>query len=278
MGSTKIEWATHVWNPVTGCSPVSEGCTNCYAQANSRRFWKGRPFTDVKLHEDRLVEPLKWRKPRRVFVCSMGDLFHENLKAFEIENVLGIADRAVEEAKGKAPYQPSVFMFLTKRAQRMREVVTNWIELCRKHGVEPDLRFLWFGVTAENQARANERIPHLLRTPAVVRFVSVEPMLGRINLERASCDCPWPEDAMKTRHHLDCPCSRFPLPRNMPLDWVVCGAETGPRKREMEWGWATNLYLQAHHAGVPFFFKKNSQGDDRFNAGLPSIRQFPRLA
>jgi protein gp37 len=212
---TKIEWATETWNPVTGCTPVSEACQNCYAKRMANRL-RGRfgypedePFR-VTLHPEKLDEPLKWKKPRRVFVCSMGDLFHEDVPHSAIQKVL----YRVRMAKWHT------FLILTKRPERMRAFFMQYY-------VTGHIPNLWLGVTAENQARADERIPILLQIPAAVRFVSVEPMMGPVDLS-------W--------------C-------NYTLDWVICGGETGPGARPMHPDWARSLRDQCQEAGTPFFFK-----------------------
>ena len=199
MGKTKIEWADSVWNPVTGCTPVSEGCERCFARRMANRL-KGRygypkddPFR-VTLHPDKLEQPLRWKKPRQVFVPSMGDLFHEDVDEKYIAKVLAICDLAREHT----------YMILTKRPSRMASLFNDedfqfhvgWFQsqVVREFGLpEPKeigswpLKNVWLGVTAENQQRADERIPILLQIPAAKRFVSVEPMLELINIIR-SCD------------------------------------------------------------------------------------------
>jgi len=200
MAETTIEWVKDpdgtlgkVWNPVTGCSPVSEGCQNCYARRFAHRL-RGRfgypvdePFR-VTLHPERLGEPLRWRKPRRVFVASMGDLFHPDVPEEFIANVLETVCWCPEHT----------FLVLTKRPGRMAELFcgSRFRGLLAKqflYGVEESIFIhhprrdwplpnLWLGVTAENQRRADERIPILLQIPAAVRWVSCEPLLSAIDL------------------------------------------------------------------------------------------------
>jgi len=168
MGTTKIDWAEKSWNPVTGCTPVSAGCANCYAAKMAKRLAGryGYPADDpfrVTLHEDRLEEPLHWRKPSRVFVCSMGDLFHEDVPEDVIWQVIEKAWQAKQHT----------FLLLTKRPRRMADVLTHsmlWL-----NDTPPNI---WIGTSIENQQTAYERIPHLLNAPAAVRFVSCEPLLG----------------------------------------------------------------------------------------------------
>lgn len=172
---TKIEWAQETWNPITGCTPVSEGCQHCYARRMATRL-RGRcgypaddPFR-VTFHPDRLGQPLKWKKPRMIFVCSMGDLFHDLPPP---EGSWPIVDRILRVCNDCPQH---IFLLLTKRIEHawyyFRSPVYNGnysrSELLGKN--------IWLGVTAENQQRADERIPILLQIPAAVRFVSVEPM------------------------------------------------------------------------------------------------------
>ena len=241
MGTTKIEWAERTWNPVTGCTPISEGCQNCYAERMSKRL-AGRagypaeePF-QVTLHPDRLEEPLRWRKARKVFVCSMSDLFHDDVPDDFIEKVFNVMDRcgAEHNATGNRGH---IFMVLTKRPHRMKAFVDRWWRSFQAHGVEPYMERIWLGVTAENQDQADKRIPILLQIPAAVKFVSVEPMLGRLTLD-------------------DYINAYYPGPLGDGISWVICGGETGPGARPMHPDWVRSLRDQCEEAGVPFFFKQ----------------------
>ena len=231
MAKTRIEWAEVVWNPVSGCTPISEGCQNCYAKrmANRLRGRCGYPADDpfrVTLHPEKLEEPLKWKKPRRVFVCSMGDLFHEQVPDEYIAKVWEVMSNASQHT----------FLVLTKRPQRMKDFLARlgWyihdrdgypMEAVLDEGGKYTLKNVWLGVTAENQQRADERIPILLQIPAAVRFVSIEPMLGPVVIPEE-----WP-------------------------DWVICGGETGPGARPIHPDWVRSLRDQCQVAGTPFFFK-----------------------
>lgn len=229
MGKTKIEWAEETWSPITGCTKISAGCTNCYAERMANRlanipgsgYDKDNPF-GVKFHPDRLDQPLKWKKPRKVFVCSMGDIFHEDMP-FEwlwlVWQRMGSARR-------------HTFMVLTKRAENM--CVETSLRL-------PVLPNVWLGVTAENQDAADKRIPWLMKTPAAKRFVSVEPMLGPVDLDTIN--------------------GAFGCVDVGDLDWVICGGETGPGARPMNPDWARSLRDQCVSADVPFFFKKHGEGN-----------------
>jgi protein gp37 len=239
---SRIEWCDATWNPVTGCTPVSAGCQNCYAKRMAGRFPKLHhygpmagtcaAFHHIVFHPERLDQPLHWRKPRRIFVCSMGDLFHED--AIETYHP------RIWEAMGAAYWH--TFMILTKRPKRMRAALsdTGWLRptLMNMGTSDPATwKHVWLGVSVEDQATAEERIPILLRIPAAKRFVSVEPMLGPVGLNMIWG--PWKSE----------------------LDWVICGAETGPHKRRMELAWARDLRWQCAAAGVPFFFKRDSDGN-----------------
>jgi len=228
---TKIEWATETWNPVTGCSKTSPGCDNCYAERMPKRLAGrcGYPAVpnsfDVTLHPNRLEQPLKWKPSRRVFVCSMGDLFHEDVPFKYITEIFSVMARC--------PHH--VFQVLTKRPARALE----WFGYPSDFNLEP-LPNIWFGVTTEDQQRADERVPLLLQIPAAVRFVSAEPMLGPVDMRPLHDH--WSEGSGRL------------------VDWVICGAETGPGTRPMDLEWARNLRDQCASAGVPFFFKKDSSG------------------
>ncbi|MDH5477805.1 MAG: phage Gp37/Gp68 family protein [Nitrospinota bacterium] len=227
MSKTKIEWADRVWNPVTGCTKISPGCKNCYAERMSRRLGKikgsGYPPADpfaVTIHPDRLEEPLKWRKPSRVFVCSMGDLFHEKVPRDFIHRVIYIP----------RVFPQHTFMFLTKRPQRMREVLLSPIRymlpLHYKEGFP--LLNVWLGVSIEDQTTADDRIPWLLHTPAAKRFVSFEPALEPVDM----------------------------TPYLSELDWVIMGGESGPGARPMHPDWARKVRDDCKETGAPFFFKQ----------------------
>jgi protein gp37 len=314
VARTKIEWATHVWNPVTGCTPVSEGCRNCYARRISKRL-VGRfgypvdePFR-VTLHEDRLKEPLTWKGSRRVFVCSMGDLFHDDVPDEFIARVWWVMGQCAGYLD-PSRYRGHTFLVLTKRPERMREWLKGWSDQgTRKHWIEsfgevydwmsgpkhwPDVFYnVWLGVTAENQKRADERIPVLLQVPAAKRFVSVEPMLGPVDLSkwlfnlRIPCSCGFTFDSAQASvcEHggtFRCPvcgtckCDKeskwrregklldgepgwdwlHPAVQRQPLiDWVICGGETGPGARPVHPEWVRSLRDRCQDAGVPFFFK-----------------------
>jgi len=264
---TKIEWATDSWNPITGCTPISEGCQNCYAERMSKRLAGrcGYPSEDpfkVTLHPDKLDQPLRWKKPRMIFVCSMGDLFHKDVPFDQISQVFDVMcswrwPTKEAECSGDASLLEDpghTFMVLTKRPERIPEWL-SWLghywpgDSPVNINLEAEGHFgkhIWFGVTAENQARADERIPILMQIPAAVRFVSVEPMLGPMDLEIWG-QYEHPDNEGYGVDAIKC------------LDWIICGGETGPGARPMRPDWVRSLRDQCQAAGTPFFFK--SWGD-----------------
>lgn len=229
---TAIEWCDATWNPITGCSPCSPGCEHCYAKRMAERFPQTHgyavggdcdelapvPFERVLFHPDRLDQPSRWRKPRRIFVCSMGDLFHPHVSNGWRAVVFGEMQDADQHT----------FMVLTKRPEAMEYWAKNWWP-----SIEPNV---WLGVTVCNQAEADAKIPALLRTPAERRFVSIEPMLGPVSLGV-------PIEGPGTLTALDL------------LDLVIVGGETGPGARPMRHEWACDVLDQCDAAGVSFFYK-----------------------
>ena len=175
---TGIEWTDTTWNPVTGCTKVSPGCAHCYAETITLRFKRGGPYlpskTTIVLHPDRLDAPGKWRTPRRVFVNSMSDLFHEEVPLEFVREVFG----KMEE------YPKHIYQVLTKRPARMLEYA-EWTG----DGEWP--AHVWAGVSVENQYWAEGRIPLLTRVPAAIRFLSVEPLLKPVDLRGFLEDIQW---------------------------------------------------------------------------------------
>jgi protein gp37 len=234
-----IEWTDATWNPVTGCSKVSAGCKHCYAErdwarlaANPQTRYYGRAFTDVQCHDDVLPLPLRWAKPRRIFVNSMADLFHPDVPDEFIADVF----------RTMAWAHQHTFQVLTKRPERMRRLLSDYefqdavTDNAHECADWPwPLANVWLGVSVEDQTTADERIPLLLQTPAVVRWISAEPLLGPISL-----DC-WPV---------------FGEDEKPFLHWVVGGGESGPLARPMHPAWARSLRDQCAAAGVPFLFKQ----------------------
>lgn len=231
---TKIEWSDATWNPVTGCSKVSAGCANCYAERWAARLdgmgvAKYRRGFRPTCHFGSLAEPDGWRRPRRVFVCSMGDLFHEAVPFWFIERVFETMERNDQH----------VYQLLTKRADRLA-----WIagELSWPPNV-------WIGVSVEDDEHVS-RIAALREIPARVRFVSLEPLLG-------------PVPSLLTG------LEELPDPLEL-LDWIIVGGESGRRARPMPEAWPARIRDAAVRRGIPFFFKQHSEADhrrDRFLEG-----------
>ena len=234
-----IEWTDATWNPTTGCTKVSPACANCYIERTLPFRVRGRKFIKgdipVELHPGRLNAPLKRRKPTMYFVNSLSDLFHADIPEEFIERVF--------DTMALTPRH--TFQVLTKRPERMRQLVETFAS---KH-TAPDgsgwpLPNVWLGVSVENQHFADERIPLLLETPAAVRFISAEPLLGPVDLR------DWPK-MFRNDHVLD--------PTGIAynsLDWVIVGGESGPRLRPTDPAWIRLLRDQCVAAGVPFFFKQ----------------------
>jgi protein gp37 len=310
MGSkTSIEWTRGddgregcTWNPVRGCSIVSPGCENCYAMRVAARFsnkdepyeglarfspkrripqWTGK----VRLVEEHLADPIRWTRPRRIFVNSMSDLFHEKLSDDEIAAVFGVMASAPRHT----------FQILTKRATRMREwfekfaqgggasqpiraalaarrfVDDKRITGCHGDKIAPwPLPNVWVGVSVENQKAAKDRLTELQETPAAVRFISYEPALELVDLREwlplrdaegncTQCGCEWsyrdrktvaPPATQITRH--DCP----PGFRARAIHWVIVGGESGPGSRPFDIAWARSVASQCREAGVACFVKQ----------------------
>ena len=265
--NSKIEWTDATWQPITGCSIASPGCTNCYAMRlagtrlndhpsragltkciNGNHVWTG----EVRFNEKWLTQPLRWRKPRKIFVCAHGDLFHDSVPDGWIDRVFAIMALAPQHT----------FQVLTKRSKRMHKYLTGapWgaIEDAADEiltGGNPfhvpetldrakaatainrrPLPNVLLGVSAEDQKRADERIPDLIATPAAKRFVSIEPMLGPVDLTKMFFN---------------------PAEFKELLHLVICGGESGPGARPMHPAWPRGLLDQCKAAGVPFFFKQH---------------------
>lgn len=273
--NSAIEWTDATWNPIVGCSVVSPGCANCYAMRQAARIeamyvgrhlkhGNGAPFQPSPyagttqpskagavwtgkvaiVNDHDLTRPLRWTRPRRIFVNSMSDMFHESVPDAWIDRVFAVMALAPQHT----------FQVLTKRSRRMRSYVSEVRETWCKRGPPtpgneriqdaataitgeewlPDtpatwpLPNVWLGVSAEDQIRADERLPDLRATPSAVRFVSAEPLLGPIN---------------------------FGLPKTH-LDWIIVGGESGPQARPMSANWAREIRDQCAAANVPFFFKQ----------------------
>jgi protein gp37 len=268
-----IEWTDATWNPVRGCTKVSAGCKNCYAERFAERFRgvPGHAFEqgfDVRLVPDALDLPLRWKKPRRVFVNSMSDLFHEDVPFHYVDQVFGVM-AACRYGRDGGPGH--TFQILTKRAERMKTYLSTdrrraWAFAGARigGGEDPDPMFdqidlgpqalpnVWLGVSVEDQAAADERIPELLATKAAVRFLSCEPLLGPVDLRRVGGDTDSldPDD---TGHESGGPAGWISGPA---IDWVIVGGESGSRARAMEEAWARSIVEQCRAASVPVFVKQ----------------------
>jgi len=280
---SKIEWTDRVWNPVTGCTKISTGCENCYAERMAKRMHAmGQPNYkkgfEVTEHPHMLERPFRLRNPYKIFVCSMGDLFHGKVSFEYIAAVFGVM----------AANPQHQFQVLTKRPGTMK-LWFEWISHFKdgeslncayqllyherayhpkedggpihcKWGPDPDAAWplpnVWLGVTAENQKTADERIPLLLQCPAAVRFVSCEPLLGSIDLTELTL--VQPDQKWGVGVHLDALSGHVKGPDEMinKLDWVIAGCESGPRRRETKKEWVNDLQQQCGEAGVPFFLKQ----------------------
>ncbi len=262
MGTTGIDYVTKSWNIVHGCDPVSEGCQRCWAKRMARRL-RGRAGYPtekdgfaVTIRPDRLCEPLGWKTPERVAVGFMGDLFHDEVDEKFIAKVFAIMALGLRHT----------FQVLTKRPERMRDYlaargksIEPWERAVRDEGftlkfdskclVPFPLPNVWLGVSAEDQERADERIPHLLDTPAAVRFVSAEPLLGPIEFDHLLGSTV---DAIRGRSFEQI----FGDDETPRLDWVIVGGESGPKARPMHPDWARDIRDQCKAAGIPFFFKQ----------------------
>ena len=283
---SSIEWTDATWNPSRArnrvthkvgwiCVHVSAGCENCYSEDMNAWRGNGEPFTpsglrdvDVFLDETMLMVPLRWRTPRKVFVCSMTDLFGEWVPDDWIDRIFAVmALTCTRSSDGTGRH---TFQVLTKRPQRMLDYMRAaegrvWRaqeELAYRLDDEsppkdlpfvPDrfwrwpLEGVWLGVSVENQATADERIPLLLQTPAAVRFLSVEPLLGPMDLT------PWLGGFTK---FTDSDGYRYTHDHAQPIGWVIVGGESGPGARPCDLAWIRSVVAQAKAAGVPCFVKQ----------------------
>mgnify|MGYP002718627027 CR=1 FL=1 len=286
---TKIEWTEATWNPITGCSVTSPGCASCYAmllagtrlaghpsRAGLTRDTKAGPVWtgEVRLNEGWLAQPLKWKRPRMIFVCAHADLFHENVPDAWIDRVFAVMALAPQHT----------FQVLTKRSPRMRaymndpatrdriDAVMDEIAPAHWHTRELEdfgswpLPHVWLGVSTEDQRRADERVPDLLATPAAVRWVSAEPLIEAVDFERITVRVPGEPGGF---HHyvnaltggvyddengtIDGAYGDAPSPR---LAWVVVGGESGRGARAMHPQWARDIRDQCDRSGTAFFFKQ----------------------
>jgi protein gp37 len=222
---SKIEWTDATWNPVTGCSKVSLGCAHCYAETFAKRF-RGVPAHpyeqgfELKLWPDRLDLPLAWKEGKMIFVNSMSDLFHEDVPDDFIVKVFDTMYRA----------RHHIFQVLTKRSERMLTWTLKHFssDRSRKDGKAAWPENVWLGVSMENQSYT-WRIKHLQKTPAPIKFLSVEPLLSPVHLNISLLET---------------------------IQWVIVGGESGPRARPMKPEWVYEIQNQCQKYRIPFFFKQ----------------------
>lgn len=288
MNRTNIAWTQYTWNPITGCTPISEGCKNCYAKTVHERF-NDTPFNEIVLHPDRLIEPIKTRKPTLVFVGSMTDIFHDDIPNEWIDEIFHSMMRSTNVT----------FQILTKRPQRMKEYIDGLLEdgisrisstpmqspitasevgfvrkwektflwqsrdfdevatqfLYGKHGVNIKHPFhnIWFGVTAENQKQADIRIPILLDTKVTNRFLSIEPLIDEVDISKY----------LEEKQFLDIFFYENEVQKTKQalfnkIDWVIVGGETGAKSktRNMQPIWVDNIFHDCKKNNTNFFFKQ----------------------
>ena len=274
MGKTKISWTEMTWNPVRGCSRVSEGCRHCYAErmaarfsvppAHEREVQRPAPFAGfarmtanggqwtgkVELIESALDIPLRRKKPTTWFVNSMSDLFHESLPDEDVYRVFAIMERCPQHK----------FQVLTKRAARLPVLVKRIYGSANMGRVLPNV---WLGVSCEDQKTADERIPLLIQTPAALRFVSLEPLLGPITLRfPAGSRAPDPPDGFESwteKRRADwfaMQARATYMTRCEMLDWVIVGGESGPGARPCDVSWIRSVVKQCLTAEVACFVKQ----------------------
>ena len=213
---SKIEWTDATWNPVRGCTKISPGCKHCYAETFAERFRgvKGHPYElgfDLRLVPSKLEEPLNWKKPRLVFVNSMSDLFHEGVSADYIKKVAEVMVAA----------NWHTFQVLTKRSQRMRDMLASHLQFASAH------KHIWWGVSVEDRKHGLPRIEHLRQSEAAIRFLSIEPLLEDLGVLDLS-----------------------------KIDWVIAGGESGHGARPMKEEWVISIQRQCNRSEVAFFFKQ----------------------
>lgn len=250
---TKIEWSDATWNPITGCDKVSQACKFCYAERDWERLSKneksvyfGRKFTDVQCHEDRLSIPGRWTKPRKIFVNSMSDLFHEDVPDEFIEKVYEVM---LDNGR-------HTFQILTKRPERMAKLYHKWSLMSDLRGFNSCAPNIWVGVSVEDQRAFDERFPLLMSTNAAVKWLSIEPLLGPIELFDREC-------FDNTANYL----------KLSGLNWVVVGGESGPDARPMHTRWVRDIRNDCQRLNIPFLFKQWGEWAPKYpDAGPDDLR------
>ncbi|MCD4735786.1 MAG: phage Gp37/Gp68 family protein [Bacteroidales bacterium] len=232
INNSNIEWTEVTWNPTTGCSKISTGCTYCYAEIMSRRLqamgiYKYRNGFRITLHPEALETPHEWKKPKTVFVDSMSDLFHTSVPVEFIKKDFEVMNRTPQHT----------YQVLTKRSDRIEKIAhqLNWTDN------------IWMGVSVENE-RVSERIPNLINSPAKVKFLSCEPLIGPLN-----------------SLYLD------------KIDWVIVGGESGPKARLLKKEWVEYIKDQCNIHRVPFFFKQWGKRQFNDNQNDPTMNKENKL-
>jgi protein gp37 len=276
MADTSIEWTDVVWNPTTGCDRVSPGCDHCYAMTMAKRLKgmgqakyqrDGDPSTSgpgfrLTVHPTAVNQPLRWREPRKVFVNSMSDLFHKDVPSTWLADIFAVMAAAPQHT----------FQVLTKRHARMKSLMNDqlWIAQVFDRATElgssagkglPRARWawplpnVWLGVSVEDQPWADIRIPALIDTPAAVRWISAEPLLGPIDLRllEAADGCTCGSPGGPVGHEAGCGTERG---LHWGISWVVAGGESGPGARPMHPSWVRSLRDQCSAASVPYLLKQ----------------------
>ena len=228
MAKSNIEWTETTWNPTTGCSKVSAGCLNCYAETMSKRLKamgmnKYKNGFKLTIHPEAINEPYKWKKPTVVFVNSMSDLFHNNIPVEFIKGVFKVMNNTPQHT----------YQILTKRSERLLQLapLLNWTSN------------IWMGVSVENES-VSGRILHLSQTPAFIKFVSCEPLIGPLHSLQLDL-----------------------------IDWVIVGGESGYKAREIKKEWIDDIYNKCKIHNVPFFFKQWGKKQFNVNPDDPTINK-----
>jgi protein gp37 len=286
---TEISWASTTLNISSGCKKCSEGCLNCYIERTPPFRMAGRKFigdgigaeTDIQLHLERLALPLRWHKPRTIFVNSLSDLFHKEIPDEVIARlwiVMALTPRHIYQVLTKRPARMRALLNSGQRWQRLLNEALRWIienvdarmpvadvDRVQAWINEPEtlddellpLENVWLGTSAENQKWADVRIPQLLMAPAAVHFISAEPLLGPIDLTRIAYKAGGGTHLDVVNGHHGVPgLWRSPAKR---LDWVITGGESGPNARPMHPDWARQLRDQCAAGGVAFHFKQHGE-------------------
>lgn len=261
---TNIQWTEQTWNPTTGCDRISDGCANCYALTMAKRLkgmgaakyqTDGDPKTSgpgfgIAVHPEAVMEPLRWKKPRLVFVNSMSDLFHSGIQTANLHLIFGVM----------AATPQHTYQVLTKRHGRMRSLLNDpqfahmVFHRAKMYGRPDTAARTWplpnvhLGVSVENQKWADIRIKALAQTPAAVRFLSCEPLTGPVRLHRGHVHCPV--------HDFPGGFCSSPCPHAILPGWVIIGGESGPGSRPFDPQWAADLIDDARLAGAAPFVKQ----------------------